>query len=165
MKETWKPVPAPYDEFEASSSGKIKENGIILDLKPGSCKYIRVPLNKNKHNQKSIAAHVLVAMAHIPNPENKPQVDHINGKKSDNRIENLRWVTQGENISHSWDSKRKSNNMKFHRRIYECVETGDRFNSYKEAAEFIHRHPKRLYDVYIGIQKTAGGYHWNFIEE
>lgn len=164
-EEVWKPVPAPYDEFEASDSGNLKENGIDLDLKPGSCKYIRVQLNQQKHKQKSIAAHVLVAMAHIPNPDNKPQADHINGNKSDNRVENLRWVTQEENMSYCWENKKKVNNTKSHRRIYECVETGDRFNSYKDAAKFINRHPKRLYDVYVGIQQTAGGYHWKFIEE
>ena len=58
--------------------------------------YIRTGLNKNG-KQKMLLVHRLLAIAFIPNPENKPQVDHINGVKYDNRLENLRWVTQSEN--------------------------------------------------------------------
>ena len=49
--------------------------------------------------QKNIAVHRLVAIAFIPNPENKPEVDHINVDRKDNRVENLRWATRKENMS------------------------------------------------------------------
>ena len=49
------------------------------------------------YKKTTIGVHVLVARAFVPNPENKPVVDHINGDRSDNRIQNLRWVTVTEN--------------------------------------------------------------------
>ena len=58
--------------------------------------YIRIRLCKNG-KQKNLLLHRLLALQFIPNPENKPCIDHINGVKDDNRLENLRWVTHKEN--------------------------------------------------------------------
>jgi HNH endonuclease len=54
--------------------------------------------------QKSFLVHRLIAIAFIPNPENLKEINHINGDKSDNRVENLEWTTRSKNIKHSYDN-------------------------------------------------------------
>ena len=87
----WRPI-VDYPEYEVSNAGDIRRGGRVL--KPGRGNgYLIVQLGRN--NKKYV--HRLVALAFISNPENKPQVDHINRIRSDNRIENLRWATKSEN--------------------------------------------------------------------
>ena len=63
---------------------------------------MRIPIKSSKNVKLNTSIHRLVAITFIPNPENKPIVNHINGNKSDNRVENLEWVTQtSENMIHA----------------------------------------------------------------
>ncbi|OLS33355.1 NUMOD4 domain-containing protein [Bacillus sp. MRMR6] len=78
------------------SKRQIKENLMHIKLKKG---YSMVRLSKNGERQNKLV-HKLVAEAFITNPENKPTVNHINNITNDNRVENLEWVTQKENIQH-----------------------------------------------------------------
>lgn len=76
-----------------TSKGKIKKNTI------GKKGYLYTYLTDKNGNTKGIFTHRLVAQAFIPNPGNKPEIDHINGIRNDNRVENLRWVTKEENMN------------------------------------------------------------------
>lgn len=109
--EVWKVIPDTDGKLLVSNTGKIKSllrDERILKTQRDRKGYhrLRVTINREKRAYK---VHRLVAEAFIPNPERKPQVNHINGNKSDNSAGNLEWVTNKENCYHArdtglWDS-------------------------------------------------------------
>ena len=102
-EEIWKPIKDFEGYYEVSNIGRVRSlnykrtgKGKILKNIEDYKGYLEVGLTKNG-KRKQFKVHRLVAEAFIPNPENKPCIDHINTVKSDNRVENLRWVTYKEN--------------------------------------------------------------------
>lgn len=98
MEETWKDITYLGVELSVSSLGKIfnKETN-KLQHQGNRNGYLCISL-KNK----SILSHRIVATAFHSNPNNKPCVNHLNGKKNDNMAANLEWCTSEENIKHAW---------------------------------------------------------------
>ena len=90
------------DDYEITREGQVinKHTGRALKPQPNDKGYGRVHIGR-----KFYFVHRLVAELYVPNPECKPQVNHINGDKTDNRSENLEWVTNKENRSHAVKSK------------------------------------------------------------
>jgi len=104
MIETWKDIENYEGSYQVSNLGRIKS---FMKKEPQILKeatsiegYKFITLTKNlKH--KSLGIHRLIAIHFIPNPNSKPEINHINCNPSDNRIENLEWCTPKENKQHS----------------------------------------------------------------
>jgi len=98
--------------YEIDTDGNIyslpKKGGCLetIILKPFSDekKCTRIGLRKNNRRY-TFLVHRLVALTFIPNPENKPQVNHIDGNKLNNDLTNLEWCTRGENIQHAYNNR------------------------------------------------------------
>lgn len=116
-KEIWKWIPGYEGEYAVSSIGRIRSevSDRLLHPCPNYAGYLVVELSKNK---KGIQYRVnrLVAQAFIPNPENKPEVNHKNEKRDDNRVENLEWCTSKYNNGYGTRGQRisKSRREKCH---------------------------------------------------
>ena len=98
--EEWRKI-KDYPNYEVSSLGRVR-NGrkIFTGWKAGE--YVKISLTKNKVSQ-NFRLHRIVAETFIPNPENKLQVNHLQGNKTDNRVCMLEWATHSENCQHSSD--------------------------------------------------------------
>ena len=103
--EKWKLVPGCDKRYEVSDAGHIRNSASHKVYKPWICKNGYAYVSIVSHGKRSkVSVHRLVAACFIPNPENKPCVNHIDGNKSNNNVDNLEWSTFSENIKHSWDS-------------------------------------------------------------
>lgn len=173
--ELWKEVEGTNGALLVSNSGRVKSllrNGRILKPTQDSKGYLRLRVTINRE-KRSYKVHRLVAMAFVDNPDGKPQVNHINGDKTDNRASNLEWVTNKENAHHAiknglWDSVFEGAILEDERRkkpiIALCIKTGEsvEFDSVAEAERFIGS--RHVTDVLKGKRTKAKGYTFAYKE-
>lgn len=120
-------------DYSVSDSGEVRKDTNNYMMKPYiQHGYAHVTLQINK-KPKRFNIHRLVAIAFIPNPENKPYVNHIDGNKSNNHVENLEWVTAAENTQHAVRTGLKQPTRE--REVVQFGLDGKRLYEYKSLAE------------------------------
>lgn len=164
MAEIWKPITGFEGLYDISNKGRVrsymrkgstgifKEPHILKGFK--GTHYLTAILCKDKV-RKTFNVHRLVAEAFIPNPDNKPEVNHIDGNKLNNSVENLEWATHKENMGHARDCDLVGRNVI-------CVETGKRYGSVTKAAIDVGILRTSIDNCLHGRTHTAGGYHWEY---
>lgn len=120
--EEWKPLIGWEDLYEASNYGRIKSSwhNTIINGCYDKDGYRKITLTNKDGEQTTYRKCRLVAMTWIPNPDNKPEIDHINTIRDDDRVENLRWCTSKENKNNPLTLKKMSDvnkGMFGHRRV------------------------------------------------
>ena len=166
-----------YEDYKISNYGnvislKFKKIKFLALVPTSTTKYFFVKLTKN-HIEKTFAVHRLVAQTFIDNPLNKSEVNHIDGNKFNNKVENLEWVTKSENQLHAYRT-----HLKDHEKVKKAsianfkiasefnkqkvlISKNDiqlRFNSQKEANEYIGCNKCGVYSVLKGQATTVYGW-------
>lgn len=101
LSEEWRDIKGFEGRYFVSNLGRIKTKRGIRKFITTHDGYDRVVLYTKSPNKITINVHKVVAQSFIPNPHNKPQINHLNGNKKDNRACNLEWCTAKENIDHA----------------------------------------------------------------
>ena len=159
-------------KYSISSNGRVvnsrNKEKALQDTTDG---YLKVDLYDNG-DRITKRVHRLVAEAFIPNPDNKPDINHKDGNKQNNAVDNLEWVTKSENMQHAYQTglakphasygmlghKNPNAGNKGHK--VKILETGQIFNSIKSCAESIGGSDRRICDCINGQQNSHLGYHF-----
>ena len=156
-----------FPRYKITESGTVISlnfggyEGLARELKPGIDKngYPIVILYDEEGRRHTKTVHRLVAEAFIPNPENKPTVNHINQIRSDNRAENLEWATYRENNIHAGRAEKQNKEIvaldKDMKIVYE-------FNSLKEAVEKLNLRSNSISMALTGKRRTYSNLSWRY---
>jgi len=181
-EEIWKPVINFEYLYECSNFGRVRSIGKdgrgfrsrILNGYKNEFGYLVVSF-VGLNNSKKLKIHRLVASSFIPNPENKRTVNHKNGIKTDNRVENLEWCTHSENHLHSYRVLGRKPGMsgitgvlnKKTKKVAQLdSENGNIikvFNGRLEAAKILGINAKHISAVSVGKRKRCGGFSWKYV--
>ena len=153
----WRNIPSCDERYYVSSDGRVLgANGLLKPVR-GKDGYLRCNIAQDGKFRLWLV-HRLVAEAFIPNPDNKPEVNHIDGDKANNNVSNLEWVTREENIRHAHKVLRKMGDKPVLN-----ADTGDIYTSLTEAADAVGLSGAGLISDAIKRNGKAGGFRWKFL--
>ena len=182
-EEQWKDIHGFEGKYQVSSLGRIKSVDRILPHKthgtwhikerilrpawrgPAGARYLGVSLHNGNGIMTSLRVHRIVAETFIPNPANLPQVNHIDGDKSNNKVDNLEWVTEKQNTDHAWKTGLCENIVKAKRIPIINMDTGERYNSIADAERAYGGSYGTISHALNGKHERAHGYHWKYAAE
>ena len=182
-EEIWKDIKGFEDRYQISSEGRVKSlarkfidrsghgqniKERILKLKTDKDGYKVIGIKDISGKRKYFRVHRLVCEAFIPNPDNKPQVNHIDEDKSNNRICNLEWCTCTENNNHGTRTARaiKNTAKALSKSVGQYTLDGELvkvFQSTREAERQTGFNHQDIASVANGKRQTAYGYRWKYI--
>ena len=154
MAENWKDIDGYEGLYKISDLGNVYScvTDTLLKIQSNGKGYKQIGLVKNK-KQKTFRLSVLVAKAFVPNPQNKPQVNHIDEDKSNNAAVNLEWCTPKENSNHGTRTRRVAEaNMK----AVICITTKTVYTSVTEAEAKTGAGHSHISACCLGKRKHAG---------
>lgn len=152
--------------YSVNEEGKVRNDLTNKELSPRiqqGYKHVTIYVNKKP---KSCRVHRLVALAFIPNPENKPYVNHKNGIRSDNNVNNLEWVTPSENTQHAVDTGLFKPTRE--KEVVQYSLNGDKIAIYKsisEAARQTGSLGEKIVMCCQMIRKTHNNFQWRYKED
>ena len=145
MKEEWKDIKNYEGLYQVSNWGRVKSlitdknrRKRILKQHNRGNGYLFVVLTNNEHQSKNISVHRLVAETFLPNPENLPEVNHIDENKENNRVDNLEWCDHTYNINYGNRTKKASEsklNGKQSKPVLQFTLTGDLIREWESTME------------------------------
>jgi hypothetical protein len=182
--EIWKDIKGYEGQYQVSNLGMVRSitrktnygnnhngsyKGVLLKPQNNHGGYLQVKLSNGKNKSKTKTIHRLVAMTFIDNPLKKPCVNHINEIKTDNRVENLEWCTQKENMNHGTIRKRlsilRTNNKKVSLKVGRFDLEGNLLEEYPSMGEAQRNgyYATNISQVCKGKRSTHGGYIWKVL--
>lgn len=172
MNEKWKDVIGYEGLYQVSNMGRIRNSkGKIRKTFISEFGYERITLTKNRKQEK-FQVHRLVAQAFIRLENDNEQVNHIDGDKLNNKVNNLEWCSASENVQHAfkiglhkaYTGYREMPNEKMVKKLTKDGKVICKYRTAGEAGRENNIESTNIRAVCRGKRKTAGGYKWEYVE-